>query len=192
MASPYTSTIIANNAIQLIGDNQAPVTGSAPNFDSSDAGKALQQIYAPTVATVMRQFGWDFARNTQPLVATGNAAPFPWEYEWLYPANALEVLQVAPTALVDPNNPLPVNWSVGNDVVGGTQVKVIFTNLSPALVVYNNGPQESTWDSLFAEAVVRLLASKLAMAISGKPDTAAAELQSGGAFEQIAEQRMDV
>lgn len=192
MVVPLTSNSVANQAIYLIGDNQKPVTGGAPNFDSSTAGKVLQTIYAPTVATVMRQFGWDMARNTQSLVATGNQAPFPWSYEWLYPENAIEILQVAPAELEDPFNPLPINWSVGNDLVSGSQVKVIFSNMSPALVVFNNGPQESVWDALFTESVVRLLASKLAMAIGGKPDTAAAELQSGGAFEQIAEERGDV
>jgi len=189
--STLTSLQVANNAIELMGDNQALVTGGAPNFDNSAAGVVLAQIYGPTVATVMRQYGWDLGRNTQPLVATGNPAPFPWEFEYQYPANAIQILQLSPTTLADPNDPLPVNWSIGNDVVSGTQVKVIFSNLSSGLVIYNNGPKESTWDALFTEAVVRLLASKLAMAISGKPDTMDALLQSGGSFEQLAETRGD-
>jgi hypothetical protein len=192
MIPPLTSQIVANNAIQLIGDNSPLVSAGAPNFDQSPAGVALQQLYAPTVATVMRQFGWDLARNTQPLVLTGNPAPFPWEFEYTYPTNCLEVLQVAPPSIADPNDPLPVNWSVGNDVVGSAQVKVIFSNLAGALVVYNNGPAENTWDPLFTEAVVRLLASKLAMAIAGRSDTAQTLLQSGSAMEQIGETRGDV
>jgi hypothetical protein len=192
MIPALTSLAVANQAIQLIGDTQPLVSAGAPNFDASPLGVALQQVYAPTVATVMRQFGWDLARNTQPLVVTGNAAPFPWAFEYTYPAKCLEVLQVAPPALIDPNNPLPVNWSIGNDVVGGQQVKVIFSNLAGALVIYNNGPVESTWDPLFTEAVVRLLASKLAMGISGRSDTAEALLQSGSAMEQLAETRGDV
>jgi hypothetical protein len=192
MIPALTSQIVANNAIQLIGDNSPLVSAGAPNFDQSPAGVALQQLYAPTVATVMRQFGWDLARNTQPLVATGNAAPFPWAHEYTYPANCLELLQVAPPSVTDPNDPLPVNWSVGNDVVGGAQVKVIFANLATALAVYNNGPAENTWDPLFTEAVVRLLASKLAMAIGGRSDTAQTLLQSGSAMEQIGETRGDV
>jgi len=192
MIPTLTSQIVANNALQLIGDNQPLVSAGAPNFDQSPAGVALQQLYAPTVATVMRQFGWDMARNTQPLVATGNVAPFPWGHEYTYPANCLEVLQVLPPSVTDPNNPLPANWSVGNDVVSGAQVKVIFSNLAAALVVYNNGPAENTWDPLFTEAVVRMLASKLSMAIGGRSDTAQALLQSGSAMEQIAESRGDV
>jgi hypothetical protein len=192
MIPALTSLAVANQAIQLIGDNQPLVSAGAPNFDQSPAGVALQQIYAPSVATVMRQFGWDLARNTQPLVATGNVPPFPWAHEYTYPENCLEVLQVAPPSLTDPNDPLPINWSVGNDVVGSTQIKVIFSNLAAALVVYNNGPAENTWDPLFTEAVVRLVASKLAMAIAGRSDSAASLLQSGSAMEQLAETRGDV
>jgi len=192
MIPTLTSMAVANQAIQLLGDNQPLVSAGAPNFDSSPAGIALAQLYSPTVATVMRQFGWDLARNTQPLVLTGNTAPFPWTYEFTYPANCIEVLQVAPTSVSDQNDPLPVNWSIGNDVVSGTQSKVIFANIAAGNLIYNNGPQESVWDALFTEAVVRLLASKLAMAIAGKSDASAALLQSAGQFEQAAEARGDI
>lgn len=187
-----TATDIVNQAIQYIGDNTAPVTGAAPTFDSSPAGKAAAILYAPCVQTVARQFGWDFARNTAALVATGNAAPFPWSFEYLYPGNGVQVWQLIPAAPApDPNNPLPVNWVVANAIVGGAQKKVIQCDLADPLAVYNNTPGESTWDPLFREAVARLLASELGMALAGRPDTAAAMLDSGARFEGAAEQRMN-
>lgn len=185
-----TSNDIANQAIQYIGDNNTPaVTGQAPTFDTNPSGIALRKIYAPCVRTVAKQFGWDFARNTVALAATGNAAPFPWAFEYAYPAMGVEVWQLAPATLADPNNPLPVNWDVANAVVNFTQVRVIHTNQAAALAIYNNAPIESAWDDLFREAVVRLLASELAMAVAGKPDTSQSMLQSGGAFETIGESR---
>ena len=192
MSVVTSSTQVANQAIQLVGNNLPLITGVAPGFDSSPNGIAMAQIYGPTVATVMRQFAWDFGRNTEALVLTGNTAPFPWAYEYTYPADALEILQVMPASLSDVNNPLPINWSIGNDEVSSVQTKVIFCNLASAQVVYNNGPEESLWDSLFVESVVRLLASKMAMAIAGRADTATALLQSGSAFETLGEQRGDV
>jgi len=187
-----TSNDIANQAINYIGDNQPFVTGQAPTFDNSTAGKVLQKIYAPCVATVQRQWGWDASRNTAALTLSGNTPPLPgYLYEYLYPPNGIEVWQLVPTALSDPNNPLPVNWSVGNNVVNGNQTKVIWTNLQNALATYNNNPSEGTWDPLFREAVVRLLASELAIAIAGKPDTSQLYLESGSAFEQAAEARPD-
>ena len=187
-----TSTQVANEAIQLMGDNTPLVTGVAPNFDTSPAGIAMAQIYAPTVAAVMRQFQWDQSRKVAALTLTGNSAPFPWEYEYYYPSDAVEVWQVAPASLSDSYDPLPVNWSVGNDVVSGSQVKCVFANISGAQAIYNNNPTESTWDPSFTEAVVRMLASKLAMAIGGRSDTADSLMQSGAQAEQVAETRGDV
>jgi hypothetical protein len=186
-----TSNDVANQALQDLGGNMPQVQGQAPTFDSSTAGKALQRLYTPTVQTVARQFGWDFARCVVALVLTGNVAPLGYAFEYTYPSNGVEVWQLMPpaAAIADPNNPLPINWTVGNTLVAAVQTKVIWSNLANALGVYNNAPTEAVWDPLFREAVVRLLTSVLAMAIAGKPDVAEAYLQSGAAFEGIGETR---
>lgn len=191
-----TSTDVVNQAINLIGDDMPPVTGVAPTFDDSTAGKAAQQLYGLCVQAVGRQFGWDFARRQVVLAASGNAAPFPmgFLYEYLYPSNGIQVWQVNPDLsdpLIDPYNPAPYTWSVGNTLVGSTQTKVIWTSIQNAIAVYNNNPSESVWDPLFQMAVVRLLSSAMAMAIAGKPDVAQAMLESGAAFETLAETRED-
>ena len=185
------SNQIANQAIALIGDNQPAVTGQAPNFDSSTAGIALRRLYGPCIATVGRQFAWDMARNTVALTLSGNTPPWPWSFEYLYPPNGIELWQIHPNNLGDVNNPLPYNWNVANAVVAGQQQRVIWSNLADAYATYNNNPNENTWDALFREAVVRLLASELAMAVAGKPDIAEALLQSGAAFGNIGETRED-
>lgn len=190
-----TSNDIANQAIQYPGDNQASVQGLYPNFDNNNTtlGKILNRLYGPCVQTVGRQFGWDFARNIVALTASGNAGPFGpaggFQYEYLYPGNGVQVWQLFPAAAADVNNPLPVNWSVGNNIVAAAQVKVIWANQAAAGAAYNNNPNEGTWDPGFREAVVRLLASELAMAGAGKPDLAQSLVESGSGFEQIAEQR---
>src|ERR1700748_806116 len=156
MAQPVTSNTIANRAIALIGNNISPVTGQAPNFDSSAAGNALKIVYAGAVATVANQFGWDQARNTVALALSGNPAPFGFEYH--YPENGIEVWQLAPGVIADKNNPLPVNWNVANAQVGGVQTKVIHTDLAGAVAIYNNNPTESPWTPIFQEVGVRVLA----------------------------------
>lgn len=187
MALP-TSNSVANQAIAYIGGNIPLVQGSSPTFDDSAAGVALQTIYPSAVRTVLKQFGWDFARNAFTLALTGNTAPLGWTYEYVYPPVAVEILQVAPR-LPDANNPLPQNWMVANTLVAGVQTKVLWSNLQNARAVINNVPNESTWDAGLQEAVVRLLASELAMALFGRPDTAEQYLSSGGAFETVAEGR---
>lgn len=185
-----TSTEVVNQAIMLMGDNQPLVTGTVQSgFDTSPAGIAAAILYTGVVQTVGRQFGWDFSRAIEPLQPTGEVAPWPWQNEYYYPADAIQVWQLTPNNIVDPNNPLPVQFVIGNDVEAGIAKKVIWTNLSNALAVYNNSPPESTWDPGFREAVVRLLASEMAMAIAGRPGTSEGLLQSGGAFETIAEGR---
>lgn len=190
-----TSADIVNQALELIGDQTPPVTGVAPTFDTSIAGKAASQLYGLCVRSVGRQFGWDFARNQVTLTLTGNAAPLGYAYEYAYPlfggAVAVQVWQIVPAVFEDINNPMPVNWTVGNAVVGGTQSKVIWSSVQGALAVCNNNPSESTWDPLFQQAVVRLLASAMAMAIAGKPDVAQGMLESGSAFESLGESRED-
>lgn len=184
-----TSNDVANQAIALVGDNIPPVQGQAPNFDASLAGQALQKLYVPCVRTVARQFEWDFARSNAALVLSGNTAPWPWTYEYAYPAGTVEVWQVLPAVSSDPNNPLPVDWVVGNAVVSSAQARVIWTNQQGAVAVLNNMPSEATWDDLFRESVVRLLASELSMALFSRPDQAEAYLNSGAAFEQVGEAR---
>lgn len=187
------SNDVANQAIQLTGDNQPAVLGFYPTFDDSTAGKALQQLYGPVVETVGRSFAFDFARKNEALTLSGNVAPFPWTFEYLYPTSALQIWQLFPPTSVgyDANNPLPQNWSVGNTIVATVQKKVIWTDLEDAVAIYNNNPGESTWDPLFREAVVRLLSNTLSLAIAGRPDLAQIALENYSSFEGAAERRSD-
>lgn len=185
------SSDVVNEALQLIGGDITPVTGSAPNFDDSAAGLAAKYLYNPTVGTVARQFGWDFSRSTVALELSGNTAPFPWPLEYIYPPDGIEIRQLMPASLDDPNNPVPTNYVIANAIVSGVLSRVIQTNVPNASVVYTNKPSESTWDPLFREAVVRLLASGLSMALAGRPETAMQMLESGAQFEKLGEGRFD-
>lgn len=170
-----TSNTIANQAINLIGDNQPAVSGFDPVWDGSPAGKALQTIYGPTVQAVQREYGWDASRRQVTLALSGNAGPFlagQFSLEYIYPANGIEIWEVQPAAPADKNDPLPENWTVGNTLVNGVQTKVLWTDIADAVAIYNNNPTEAVWDAGFQEAVVRAIASKLAEALAGKPETA--------------------
>jgi hypothetical protein len=186
-----TSNSLANQALQFVGDNIPPVTGQNPSFGGNlAAAAALNALYGPCVQTVGRQFFWDMARNTITLSASGNTPPY-FAYEYIYPTNGIEILQLIPPTLADVNNPLPIDWNVCNALVSSVQTKVIQTNLASAAAVINNNPGEALWDPLFREAVVRLLASELAMALLSKPETSQTMLESGSAFESIGERRPD-
>ena len=185
-----TSTDIVNEALQLCGNNSPLIQGAAPSFDASPAGIVAAQIYTPVVQFVGREHGWDMARNTVALTASGTA-PFPWSRQYLYPTNGIQVWQVMPTSLADANNPLPVRWVVANALIASVQTKVIHTDINPAQAVYNNNPGPDVWDPGFRQAVVRMLASEFAIALFGQPDTSRLMLQSGAQIEQIAEGRFN-
>jgi hypothetical protein len=186
-----TATTIVNQALQLLGDDTPPVTGVYPTFDSSVAGVAAANLYGPCVNTVARQFGWDFERNVAALSASGNQPPVGWNYEYLYPTNGIEVWQLMPPVINDTNDPLPQNWSVGNVMVSSVPTKVIWSNLTGAVAVFANQPGPNVWDPLFREAVVRLLASEMAVAVAGKPDTGRDLLESSSGFGQAGMGRPD-
>lgn len=186
---PTTSNTIVNRAINLIGGNQPAVTGEYPSFDSSAAGQAANALYQGVVDTAARKFGFDFSRNVAGLALTGNQAPAGWLYEYAYPTNGIQVRQLIPAVITDPNDPVPSNWVVGNTLVAGTPTKVIWSDLINAQVSFTNRPPEALWDALFTEEVVRLLASELAEAIEARPLTAQAALESAMGFGNIAQKR---
>lgn len=186
---PVTATDVVNQAIFMIGDKVPPVTGNLPDFDSSAAGIAAKYLYAPCVAFVQRTFEWDASRKSIALSIAAGAAPLGFQFQYLYPTNGIEVWQIVPGTITDPNNPLPTNWLPGNAVVASVQKRVIWTNVVGAIAIYNNNPTEDNWDSTFREAVVRHLASEMAMAIAGRPETSQHMLETSSAARQIAMSR---
>lgn len=186
---PVSDTDIVNQALQMMGDNAPQVTGNAPDFDDTTAGQAAALLYAPCVAYVARQWEWDFARTSQALIVSGNVAPDPWDFEYLYPQSAVQIWQLKSATLADPNDPLPTNWVRGNVLVGTTQTSVIWTDVGSAVAVFNNNPDPSVWDPGFMQAVVRMLASEFAIALAGRPDTSAVLGQSASAVADASRMR---
>lgn len=191
-----TQSDVVNQALQLMGGDTPTVQGVWPNFTggagtgANVAAKAANLLYSLTVRAVMRQSEFDFARNILALTLTANVAPSQWALEYAFPVGAVEIWSIY-AAADDPNNPIPYNFNVGNAVISGVRLRVLWTNLASAIAVYNGAPSESAWDELFQQAVVRLLSSALAMALAGKPDVAESMLQSGAAFENLAETRQN-
>lgn len=186
-----TSNDIGNQALLLIGNNYSdqPVTGQNPTWDDSVPGQVLKYLYTPAVQTVFKQFEYEFTRNTVDLILSGNVAPPEWALEYIYPSEAVEVWQILPAFLGDPNNPMPVNWVIANNIVAGQQIRVIQTNIANAQAVIDNAPNENAWDAEVREVVVRFLASELAIALAGKPETSTVMYQTGAQFSSIARER---
>lgn len=185
---------IVNRAIELIGNNVGgngvkPISGNLPTFDGSATGIAAGILYPEAVQTVAREFGWDFSRNIVPLQLTGNQAPLGYTFEYAYPTNGIQVRQIVDPAQADPNDPLPIRWTVGNTGVNGILTKVIWCSVTNAKASFTNQPPEATWDPGFTAAVVRFLASGLAMALMGRPETQKDMAQASATVMSAAEAR---
>jgi hypothetical protein len=181
--SPTGPADIVNRATVLFGgfNSNKPVTGVPPLFDATPLGIAAGAAYGGVVQTVGKAWGWDFARNYATLALTGNPAPFGWVFEYAYPTSGIEVRQITlnpvQALLTDPNNPAPIRWEIGNNVVSSVATKVIWCNVQQALAVISGQPPEGLWDAGFVEEVIRLLASELGMGAAGRPETAQIEYE---------------
>ena len=187
------STNVVNEALNCIGFDGSPVTGVSPNFDTSTAGQVAAKSYAPIVAAVARMLDWDFTRTTSVLSLSGNPAPAPWVggFEYLYPANCAQLWQLLPSVTGPLFNPTPVTWSRGIATVSSVQASVIWTYLASAWATFDGNPLEQTWDSLFRQSVVNLLAVRFANAALGKPDMATFYTETFGPMLQLSRDRMD-
>jgi len=184
-----SSTDIVNRAAAQIA-GQAQVSGTYPNFTGGGSVSLYANIlYAGVVNMVARQQDWECFRTTAVLQLSSQGALYPWNYEYLYPADCQKIRQITP-ATWDKNDPQPVQWSVEEHTYAGAATKVIETNIAYAMIVYTTSypnVTEAQWDPLFAEAVVRTLASELSMAIAGRPDFSkvilgqAGQIVAGGA-----------
>jgi hypothetical protein len=185
---------VCNRAVAQIAEipSITPVTGiNPPAGDSIAAANAASLLYQPIYLAILRQFEWDFAKKVAPLVAATAPPLVPWLYQYLYPADCIQFRQVAPPpGTIDPNDPQPLRHAVADDDRGGTAQKVILANQAAALGVYTADVADPTlWDWGFAEAMVRALASALALTLAGRPDFSREKLSEAAQFESIAESR---
>jgi hypothetical protein len=142
-------------------------------------------------------------------VWTKGIPPPPWVYEYAYPPDCLRTLYIVPqfptgfasgipitTALTGGapsfwNGP-PVRFKVAIDQIGadgkihpdGQDTKVILTNQQQPILCYvKQVVNPDVWDSLYQEALVATLASKLVIALTG--DKALANLKVAEANQRI-------
>ena len=183
MTTGATAATIVNQALQQIAA-QATVSGVNPAFDGSAAGNAAGILYQPAVQLLLRQTDYEFSRMDAAL-ALSPVIPYPWSYAYLYPSDCLKIRSVKP-ATWDLNDPPPVRWTEMEASVGGIPTRIIGCNIIGAVLTYTTANvSEGEFDSIFQETLVRLLASELVMALSGRPDFSGKLLeQSGGLVGQ--------
>lgn len=183
--SGTTSTSICNRAIaQAVG--QYTLTGFPPDFDNSTAANACNLLYAPCWQMLLRDQDTEFSRLTAALTAGGTPSN-QWSNAYLYPLDCLKIRTVQPATWIS-YDPQPVRWSEQNQIIATVATRVILCNVQNAKLVYTTSNiTEAVWDFSFQEAVVRLLASELSLAIAGRPDLSRVLLGQAGNILQSGE-----
>ena len=103
-------------------------------------------------------------------MATGNAAPFPYTYEYARPGLCIKprFLTVAGIGESGQSNDDRVPHEEGVNVVNGALAQVIWTTVSPANLVYTYQVVDPTlWEPTFASTMSIQLAAEIALPVTG-------------------------
>ncbi len=146
--------------------------GSAATISQLDEGSTesipCRAHFAQVRDTILRAFPWNWARRRVALTNLGNP-PSNWGFSYAYPTDCLQALSLVLPGARIPRRDLAPPFEIGND---GTR-RVIYTDLAQAELVYTGRVENvALWDPLAQEALVNLLASKIAMPLAVKPDLA--------------------
>lgn len=135
-------------------------------YDGSAAAKKALDVYAQTRDAVLRQNDFGFAEKIAGGTLSGQGAPAPWSFEYLYPTDCLRLRNMFnSTYLANKNNPLSNLYTVANTALSG---KVIWTNNTGMTFVYTAQITDpSKWEALFVEMLATELGKRLGASLAG-------------------------
>lgn len=155
---------IYNMAVMEAGHSQA-ITD--PN-ESTNAANLCRTFYPSCRDMVLEAVDWNFATKRVVLSLLTNTQTN-WEYAYAYPADAVRV-----RALVLEGKRAPGQAAVPFEVAQMDGQRVILTDLPEAEMIYTARVENpNLFSPTFTTALTYLLASRVAVPLTGKPDMAA-------------------
>lgn len=179
---PTTAVQIINNALSNLGH-----TIFIDSRDDEGQEVAVSDVhYDATIAYVLEEFWWAFARRfvTLGLVEdfTALTTPHKWFYAYRYPVNTVTIRGIVTGPGELETN--PATWEIGSDDTG----RLIYTNKPEAVVeVTKLIVDPMLYTAMFAEAVSWRLAFKMVPGIAKDKSIAGNMLTLYNATIQIAE-----
>lgn len=169
---------VVNAALDVIGYERR--VGDI--FEGTRASKVALDLYGETRDALLRKMKPGFANRDVTLNALKTAPaggysagtpwtnaypPPPWQFQYPYPSDCLEVLYLQSTQNPIPNNnPLPQRFRVYNDQAVSPAVRTILANVGPAILIYTGQVTDmTTWDPSFVDLMVASLSKKFTMAL---------------------------
>lgn len=157
---------IWNLALLHVGQNE---TVADPDGEQSTVAKTLRRVYPHARDNLLAEMPWLFAERTVAATPDAEAAPYPWAYAYLLPADALRVWRVIPAGgLTDP----PVPFQVGGATsTAGVDRGLVLTNEPLAWLVHARRVEDVTrYPAHFVDALSWRLAFEIAMPLSNRTE----------------------
>lgn len=145
--------------------------------DQTPEGMQCKRFYQQSVDETLRSVDWNFARSHLSGVIVPNAQQIPgWRFAFQYPADCAAIRGIARWNRADAPQKYTLSQNAG--------VRLIYTNaLSPVFIYTTKSAPVTAYDDDFVSALSYVLATKLAVPLTGK-----AELMTG--MQQLARGKM--
>ena len=184
-----TKTFIANMALSHIGKD-----GIEDFNEKSAAARAIRDFYDHARRQALEAFNWNFARKRAALALSSDAPPDGvWAFRYQYPVDCVVIRY-----LQNPGSTLfvPRDWGYpGTETdaiafqieVGSTGgERTILTNLENAVAIYTFDQQIcGVYSQFFIDMLSHLLASQIAIRLTGKRSLKADEINTYNALVRI-------
>ncbi len=159
MTQPTSVEQVVNEALDRIGFPE--YIGNI--YEGTKQARIALDLYGQVRSSLLRGGDWQFAEVIASAVLSGQSAPFPWTVEYTYPATCLKLRNLFnATYQTDPNNPLPIHWTIANNP--NIPGKVIWTGAASATLVYTQDVTDpGQWEPLFADLVIGELGKRMAL-----------------------------
>lgn len=160
---------IYNAALMEVGHSQAIADPS----ENTNAANLCRTFYPICRDLLLEDADWNFATKRVVLALLPDTQSN-WAYAYAYPADVLRVRDLVLPGM----RFVPHDWRPAYEVANVNSARAILTDLADAEAVYTARVENpNLFTSQFVSTLAYLLASRIAMPLTGKPDVAAAARQ---------------
>lgn len=146
---------ICNRALFMLGEDEIL---SLTDFGDSDRAKVCSALYPMVRAECLAKYPWRWATRKQQLTRETLAPVNEWRYHYVLPADSVRLVAIYSSGMVGAR-PIQDYERMGPRIM---------TNEEALWADYVFARHESTWPPVFESYVSACLASRLAIAITGK------------------------
>lgn len=146
---------ICNRALFMLGEDEIL---SLTDFGDSDRAKVCSALYPMVRAECLAKYPWRWATRKQQLTRETLAPVNEWRYHYVLPSDSVRLVAIYKSGMVGAR-PIQDYERMGPRIM---------TNEESLWADYVYARHESTWPPVFESYVSACLASRLAIAITGK------------------------